>query len=187
MKKLLITLLLCSIFVNANCQVSKGSKSTIENSNKIKIQVDEKIIETEYVALTPDQIFTKDGNFYFDKINKITFSSFNKTQLGLYNDLIQKSKIEFEDGTEINSSNIDDVVLKANKELLNDSGDYLIQASGNAIAGIVIPIVGAGISIATGNPWIGYGTSIIGVGLQINAWLKVKKAGKALKVEQANK
>jgi hypothetical protein len=68
--------------------------------------------------------------------------------------------------------------------LVKGSDQYLIQASNNALLGLGIPIVGIGLAYLTDIPEVGIASGIIGFGLQIVAWTKIRKAGQAIKKKQ---
>jgi hypothetical protein len=57
-------------------------------------------------------------------------------------------------------------------------------ASNNALLGIGIPLVGVGVMYLTEIPEIGIASGVIGSVLIISAWIKVRKAGQALKREK---
>jgi hypothetical protein len=158
--------------------------SLIGYGQEIKIKLADKEIETSIVATSSDQLFTNAGNFRFSEIEKITFKAYDSSQLSLYNDLLRKVEIEFEDGQELDSDSIYAMMDQYNKALLLGSDQYLIQASNNALLGIGIPLVGLGVVYLTETPEIGIASGIIGGALIISAWIKVRRAGQALKREK---
>jgi hypothetical protein len=174
MKNIIFSLIFSIIFFNAFSQ-------------EIKIKVGEKEIETSIIAKSSDQLFTKDGNYRFSEIEKIIFKVYESSRLDLYNELMQKVEIEFEDGQELDSDSVYSLMDEYNKNLLIGSDQYLIQASNNALLGIGIPLVGVGVMYLTEIPEIGIASGVIGGVLIISAWIKVRKAGQALKREKEAK
>lgn len=157
--------------------------SLIGYGQEIKIIQADKEIETSIIATSSDQIFTEAGNFKISEIEKIIFKTYNSNQLSLYNDLLQKIPIEFEDGFVLDQQSIDAEIQAYNLRLVTGSDQYLIQASNNALLGLGIPIVGIGVAYLTEIPEVGIASGIIGFGLQIVAWTKIRKAGQAMKKE----
>ena len=174
MKKLILSIALLLLFFNVFSQ-------------EVKIKVGEKEIETSIIATSSDQLFTNTGNFRFSEIEKIIFKVYESSRLDLYNELMQNVEIEFEDGQELDSDTVYSLMDQYNKNLLIGSDQYLIQASNNALLGIGIPLVGVGVMYLTEIPEIGIASGVIGGVLIISAWLKVRKAGQALKKEKAAK
>jgi hypothetical protein len=154
-------------------------------AQSVKIQIGSEVIETEIVANTGNEIYTKNGNFLIKDVDVITFKNYDDTKLPFYNNLIQQTKVLFEDGTEITNQNIDGAIEKYNSKLIKSSGDYLIDAGTEAMIGVFIPIAAA---IATSSldapPAVLIIGGVVGLTLQISAWNKVIKAGKAMKLEK---
>jgi hypothetical protein len=153
-------------------------------SQSVKIIIGERVIETEIVANTSNEIFTKNGNFKIEDIDKITFKTYDKTNLPFYNDLLQKTKVEFEDGKMISLETIDADIEKYNSNLVKSPGDYFIEAGNVGIIGVLIPIAVATSAVFLEVPPIVIvAGGVAGIALQISAWSKVKKGGKSIKIE----
>jgi hypothetical protein len=171
MKKLIFSITLMFFFLNGFSQ-------------EIKITQADKEIETSFIAMSSDQIFTDAGNFRFSEIEKITFKAYDINRLSIYNDLLQKIPVEFQDGFKLDTKSIDSEMQAYNMRLVTGSDQYLIQAANNALIGIAIPLVGIGVMYLTDIPAIGIASGIIGSGLIVVAWIKIRKAGQALKQEK---
>jgi hypothetical protein len=151
---------------------------------EIKIKLANREINTSVIATSSDQIFTKDGNFKFSEIESVSFKSFENSRLGLYTSLINNTKIEFENGYILNADNLDTLIADYNKNLISGSDQYLIEASNNAMMGLILPILGLSVAYISEIPEIGIASGVVGFALQIVAWSKIKKAGKALRNEK---
>lgn len=161
------------------------SSTQLVFAQSVKIRVGESIIETEIVANTETEIYTKNGNFKIKDIDVLIFRSYDDKKLPFYNNLLQQTNIEFEDGKNLNNENIDGNIEKYNSNLFKSPGDYLIDAGDEAIIGVFIPIATAiAVTVFEAPPIVAALGGVAGLGFQISAWIKVKKAGKAMKNNQ---
>lgn len=156
----------------------------VVHGQEVKIVVGSDITETEIIAHSSQQIMTNAGNFNLSQVDKIVFKDYDPKMLGFYNDLLRKTKLEFEDGASLALEEVDEVMEELNWQMVKGSGDYLNEAGNAGIVGLVLPVVAVGAMILLDEPLVGAIGGVVGIVFQISAWVKVKQAGKMMKNEK---
>lgn len=153
-------------------------------SQKIEIHVNNNIIKTDFIAKSETQIYTTNGNINYSDISLVVFETFYPNYRDFYNELQNYVNISFKNQTDVSDfidNNIKYDFSKKESEYYEEIGNNFIISGNEGIIGEITPIGFAVIGLVTGQPIIIVVGGIVGLGLKISAWSKIKKNGENLK------
>lgn len=166
-------------------------------AQKAKIETNGKSLITSIVAVGTNEIFTEIGTLKFSDISEIFFEKYDTSFETTYAKLQSKVSVKFGDGSDLGgktmaleSQNEEQAVKNNSSYYQNDPEDYLIKGSRSALVGIGLTGVGIILAAVGGGEettYAGIGLGLVGLGLTIDAWSKIGKAGRAMKAERQNK
>ena len=171
-------------------------------SQKANIKIKNKTVTTSILEFGDNGIFTDNGYFLFSEINQIIFEKFDSEFQSTYSTLENKVSISFGNRPDIEKTT--PIIIKE----LSDKAqiypeDYLIKGSRSALTGIALSGLGVILTVVGASAdegyegLFGYGgeelsiaggaLGIVGLGFVIDGWVKIGKAGKAMKAERLKK
>jgi hypothetical protein len=171
-------------------------------SQKANIEMKDKTVTTSILEFGDNGIFTDNGYFLFSEISQIIFEKFDPAFQSTYSNLKNKVSISFGNRPDIEKTtpNPDAISELLKIKELSDKvqiypEDYLIKGSRSALTGIalsglgvILAVVGAGTDdVGEELSIVGGALGIGGLGLVIDGWVKIGKAGKAMKAERLKK